>query len=70
MIPLIEPVQVSLLKEELNSHTFLRTTNNGSNQIYDVNIHNSPNTLREIGRLRELTFREAGGGTEIGRAHV
>ena len=65
MIPLIEPVQVSLLKEELNSHTFLRTTNNGSNQIYDVNIHNSPNTLREIGRLRELTFREAGGGTGL-----
>jgi hypothetical protein len=65
MNPLIDPVALSILKSELNEVTFLRTTNNGSNQIYDVNIHNSPNTLREIGRLRELTFREAGGGTGL-----
>jgi hypothetical protein len=65
MNPLIDPVALSILKSELNEATFLRTTNNGSNQIYDVNIHNSPNTLREIGRLRELTFREAGGGTGL-----
>ena len=65
MNPLIDPVELSILKSELNEVTFLRTTNNGSNQIYDVNIHNSPNTLREIGRLRELTFREAGGGTGL-----
>jgi hypothetical protein len=65
MNPLIDPVELSILKSELNEATFLRTTNNGSNQIYDVNIHNSPNTLREIGRLRELTFREAGGGTGL-----
>jgi hypothetical protein len=65
MNPMIDPVELSILKSELNEATFLRTTNNGSNQIYDVNIHNSPNTLREIGRLRELTFREAGGGTGL-----
>lgn len=65
MHPLIDPVELSILKSELNETTFLRSTNNGSNQIYDVNIHNSPNTLREIGRLRELTFREAGGGTGL-----
>jgi len=65
MKPLIEPVALSLLHSELNDITFLRSTNNGSNQIYDVNIHNAPNTLREIGRLRELTFREAGGGTGL-----
>lgn len=65
MKPLIEPVAMSLLHSELNDITFLRSTNNGSNQIYDVNIHNAPNTLREIGRLRELTFREAGGGTGL-----
>jgi hypothetical protein len=28
-----------------------------------VNCHNAPNVLKEIGRLRELSFREAGGGT-------
>jgi hypothetical protein len=65
MNPLINPVELSILKSELNDATFLRTTNNGSNHIYDVNIHNAPNTLREIGRLRELTFREAGGGTGL-----
>lgn len=65
MKPLIEPVALSLLHSELNDITFLRSTNNGSNQIYDVNVHNAPNTLREIGRLRELTFREAGGGTGL-----
>ena len=65
MNPLINPVELSILKSELNEATFLRTTNNGSNHIYDVNIHNAPKTLREIGRLRELTFREAGGGTGL-----
>lgn len=65
MHPLIDPVELSILKSELNETTFLRSTNNGSNHIYDVNIHNSPNALREIGRLRELTFREAGGGTGL-----
>jgi len=65
MNPLINPVELSILKSELNEFTFLRTTNNGSNHIYDINIHNAPNTLREIGRLRELTFREAGGGTGL-----
>lgn len=65
MNPLIEPVELSLLLSELNDATFLRSTNNGSNQIYDINIHNAPHTLREIGRLRELTFREAGGGTGL-----
>jgi hypothetical protein len=65
MKPLIEPVALSLLLSELNEKTFLRSTNNASNHIYDVNIHNAPNTLKEIGRLRELTFREAGGGTGL-----
>jgi len=31
--------------------------------LYIVNCHNAPNVLKEIGRLRELSFREAGGGT-------
>jgi hypothetical protein len=30
-----------------------------------VNIHNAPNVVREIGRLREITFRDAGGGTGL-----
>ncbi len=60
---IIPPVDRELLKSELNRDTFFRTTNNARNEIYVVNAHSSPNTAREIGRLRELSFRQAGGGT-------
>ena len=30
---------------------------------YIVDSHNAPNTVREIGRLRELSFRNSGGGS-------
>ena len=63
MIPIIEPVDRELIKSELNAETYLRDTNNGGNIIYVVTAQNSPNTMQEIGRLRELAFREAGGGT-------
>lgn len=63
MQQVIEPVDKSLIKAELNAATFLRTTRKGDNEIYCVNVHNAPNTVREIGRLREITFRAAGGGT-------
>ena len=61
--PIIDPVDVELLKKELNSETFLRKTNRGDNEIYVVNNENSPNVLREIGRLREVSFRAVGGGS-------
>jgi len=63
MQPVIPPVSRELLEKELNKNTFVRDVNNGDNEIYIVNMHNSPNTLAEIGRLREVTFRAAGGGT-------
>lgn len=61
--PIIPPVDRMLLKKELNPDRFLRYTNNGDNLVYLVNYHNAPNVVQEIGRLRELTFRAAGGGT-------
>lgn len=51
------------LKHELNKIKFVRDTNNTNNQIYSFNHHDSPALMQEIGRLRELTFRNAGGGT-------
>src|SRR5574344_1406685 len=60
---IIAPVDIALIKSELTSETFLRTTNKAGNEIYIVNAHNAPNTMREIGRLREIAFRNAGGGT-------
>lgn len=38
-------------------------TNKSNNEIYVVTAHNAPNVMKEIGRLREIAFREAGGGT-------
>ena len=61
--PIIDPVDVELLKKELNAETFLRKTNRGDNEIYVVNNENAPNVLREIGRLREVSFRAVGGGS-------
>jgi len=63
MQSIIDPVDRKVLAEELNSDRLVRNTNNGRNLIYIVTIHDSPNVLREIGRVRELTFRAAGGGT-------
>ena len=59
----IAPVHKSLLKMELKEERFLRNTNKGHNEIYIVDAHNSPNIMWEIGRLREIAFRSAGGGT-------
>ena len=63
MESIIKPVSVELLKQELTDDKILRKTNALDNVIYMVDIHDSPNVLREIGRLRELTFRAASGGT-------
>lgn len=63
METVIEPVQRELIEKELTDNKFLRNSHYGGNKIYTVNYLNSPNIMREIGRLRELAFRNAGGGT-------
>ena len=63
MEPIIAPVPVELLKSELTEEKRLRFTNKSNNEIYIVTWQDAPNTLREIGRLREIAFRAAGGGT-------
>jgi len=65
MQDIIVPVDRNKLKRELSEDRFLRYTNNGNNEIYLVNHHNAPYVVKEIGRLRELTFRKAGGGTGL-----
>ena len=61
--PIIPPVDKELLLSELTPDKCLRTTNKSHNQIFIVDIHDSPNVVREIGRQREEVFRAAGGGT-------
>lgn len=65
MQEIIPPVDRDLIKAELTKEAFLRYTNNGNNEVYLVNYHSAPNIMREIGRLREVTFRGAGGGTGL-----
>lgn len=60
---IIDPVPVELIKAELTADTFLRHSNKGGNELYVVDAQTAPNTMREIGRLREIAFRSAGGGT-------
>ena len=63
METIISPIDRSLLEKELTKEKFVRKTNNGNNSIYIFSNFDSPNLMKEIGRSRELTFRDAGGGT-------
>lgn len=60
---IIQPISKELLKSELTAERKMRTTNKSQNEIYVITAHNAPNVMREIGRLREIAFRTAGGGT-------
>ena len=62
MKPIIDPIDRSLLKAELNQERLLRTTNRAGNELYIVGPE-AVNVIREIGRLREIAFRNDGGGT-------
>ena len=63
MEPIIPPVDRDAIERELTPERFLRHTNKGDNHLYVVDAHCAPNTMLEIGRLRETAFRQAGGGT-------
>lgn len=63
MEPIIQPIDRDKIISELTPDKFLRKTNYGNKEIYIVNNQNSPNIMLEIGRLREISFRDAGGGT-------
>lgn len=65
MEKIIDPVPVELLKAELTPDKKLRNTNKGGNVIYVVDAHDSPNVMQEIGRLREESFRQAGGSSGL-----
>lgn len=63
MEDIIAPIDKELLKSELTPDKRMRSTNKSNNEIYVVTWQNAPNVLKEIGRLREIAFRAAGGGT-------
>jgi len=65
MQEIITPVDKELIQSELTPDKRLRSTNKSGNEIYIVSAYDSPNTLLEIGRLREIAFRHYGGGTGL-----
>lgn len=65
MEEIIAPIPREILKAELTPDRLLRTTNKSNNEIYIVTYQQAPNVVREIGRLREIAFRAAGGGTGL-----
>ena len=62
MKTIIPPVDREALLQELNEKTLLRKTNRAGNELYIVGPE-ATNVIREIGRLREIAFRNDGGGT-------
>ena len=62
MKPIIPAVETSILEQELEGH-ILRPSNKADNVIYDITAHECPNVMREIARLREISYREGGGAT-------
>ena len=65
MEPIIAPISVDVLKAELTPGKKLRDTNKSHNEIYVITHHDSPNVMKEIGRLREEAFRDSGGGSGL-----
>lgn len=62
MKEIIPAVETSLLLNELEGH-LLRPSNKADNLIYDITAHECPNVMREIARLREISYRDGGGAT-------
>ena len=62
---IIDRVDRNKIKQELTPERLLRKSNKGDNEVYIVDAFNAPNTMREIGRQREIAFRDAGGGTGL-----
>jgi hypothetical protein len=65
MQEIIPAIPRAELEAELTEKKFIRMTHNAGNELYIVTHQDSPRLMQEIGRLRELTFRAAGGGTGL-----
>ena len=64
-VPVIDPIPVEVLKSELTKDKKMRNTNKAGNEIYVITAKDSPNVMQEIGRLREISFRDGGGASGL-----
>jgi hypothetical protein len=63
MEPIIVEIDKSLLAEEIKGQVCLQELSRGKMQLYVLEGYKAPALMKEIGRLREIAFRTAGGGT-------
>ncbi len=63
MTPVDQQLPKDQIIAELTKDKLLRKTNNGNNEVYIFDNNTSPVLMHEVGRVREITFRHAGGGT-------
>ena len=63
MEEIIAPINKEILKAELTEDKAPRFTNKSHNEIYVITIRIPQCNERKYGRLREIAFRAAGGGT-------
>jgi hypothetical protein len=63
MEPVVDQLPIEQIMAELTKDRLLRQTNNGNNEVYIFDNNSSPVLMQEVGRVREITFRHAGGGT-------
>lgn len=61
---IIHPIDRRSIKNELTKSKLLTITSN-DHKIFLVDYEQSPNIIREIARLREVTFRKVGEGTGL-----
>jgi len=63
MEPIVERLPIDQIISELTKERLLRKTNNANNEVYVFDNTDSHVLMQEVGRVREITFRHAGGGT-------
>jgi hypothetical protein len=60
---IIDPQPRLLLRGELKQEFLLKTSNRGGFEIYVVTSKQCPSVMKELGRLREISFRHIKAGT-------
>ena len=63
--PIIAPVSIDLLEQELECLSEFKLLEQGEFSVYCAPTSNMPNMMREIGRVREESFREVGEGSGL-----
>ncbi len=63
MHTIIQRPPLDAILRELRPGLLCRQTNKANNLVYDFSAIEAPTLMQEVGRLREMAFRMAGGGT-------